>query len=144
MQGREGLPAPPKQKSLILSLNFPQDSEDESWKWNVDTSQFSPSWQFWLLHWVPFVVAHRKEGDLLKLNRPPLTLSSEGWTLQTKVRVTDYCREKKGTALKNVLNMSECKQQSTNRLWLCSLPPRSLPENHKHSSVWTSVASRGE
>lgn len=36
---------------------------------------------------VPFVVAHRKADDLLKLNRLPLTLSSDGTTLKTKLGV---------------------------------------------------------
>lgn len=73
-----------------LKQNFPQDRK--KWKLKMKcghkpvfphVTDLAPCWVT-----VPFVVAHRKEGDLL--NRLPLTPSTEGRTLQTKVRVADF------------------------------------------------------
>lgn len=82
-------------RSLLKKRNFFHlsfilivlDNLDESGKRVLHVSEkvFAPCWVT-----IPFVVAHRKEGDELKLNRLPLTLSSEGRSLQTKVRVADY------------------------------------------------------
>lgn len=68
-----------------LKQNFPQDRKNESWKWNVDTSQFSPMWRIWLLVESQYLLLLHTERKVicwtgcLWLHQPKAELYKQKW-----------------------------------------------------------------